>query len=297
MFNHLEAKEVRPKRVVVLGAKGFIGSTAVMCLKDNNVPVVEISRQQVDFSSAAAAEYIADILQPDDVVLIAAAKAPCKNYTMLLDNILMLKNICDALAKRSVTQIIYISSDAVYADSMQPLTESSPAAPTSLHGVMHLAREQMLASIIEAEKLLFLRPTLVYGADDPHNGYGPNQFVRLAQEGKTIKLFGQGEERRDHVHVDDVAEIIRRCLFKRSYGVLNVVTGQITSFFEVAEKVNRLTTAAVEIKSLPRSGPMPHNGYRAFDISVCQKYFPDFSYMNLDKGLQYLQAEKLKEVA
>ena len=29
-------------------------------------------------------------------------------------------------------------------------------------------------------KLCIVRPTLVYGANDPHNGYGPNKFIRLA---------------------------------------------------------------------------------------------------------------------
>ena len=47
--------------------------------------------------------------------------------------------------------------------------------------------------------LAILRPTLIYGAGDPHNGYGPNRFRRLAATGKPIILFGEGEERRDHV--------------------------------------------------------------------------------------------------
>ena len=41
-----------------------------------------------------------------------------------------------------------------------PLTEASPAAPTSLHGAMHLAREQMLLSVAGPIPLAILRPTL-----------------------------------------------------------------------------------------------------------------------------------------
>jgi nucleoside-diphosphate-sugar epimerase len=37
---------------------------------------------------------------------------------------------------------------------------------------------------------------------DPHNGYGPNRFRRLAAGGEEIVLFGEGEERRDHVQVE-----------------------------------------------------------------------------------------------
>ncbi len=72
-----------------------------------------------------------------------------------------------------------------------------------------------------------LRPTLIYGAADPHNGYGPNRFCRLAAAGEEIVLFGEGEERRDHVAVEDVAEIAFRVLMRRSRGVLNLATGDV----------------------------------------------------------------------
>ena len=42
----------------------------------------------------------------------------------------------------------------------------------------------------------FVRPTLVYGENDPHNGYGPNQFIRNAQNSKNIVFYLVGEERR-----------------------------------------------------------------------------------------------------
>ena len=95
---------------------------------------------------------------------------------------------------------------AVYGDEPLPLSEASAAAPGSLHGAMHLARELAFKAELKAP-LAVLRPTLIYGAADPHNGYGPNRFRRLANEGTDIVLFGEGEERRDHVAVDDVAEL------------------------------------------------------------------------------------------
>ena len=131
---------------------------------------------------------------------------------MMLENISMVAPVCEALAKQSVAHVVYVSSDAVYADGPLPLTEASPAAPTSLHGAMHLAREQMLLAAGGTTPLAILRPTLVYGAGDPHNGYGPNKFRRQANRGEAIVLFGEGEERRDHVDVDDIAEIVRLVL-------------------------------------------------------------------------------------
>ena len=113
-----------------------------------------------------------------------------------------------------------------------------------------------------------LRPTLIYGAADPHNGYRPNRFSRLARSREPIRLFGKGEERRDHVSIDGVAELTTRVIYRRSVGVLNIATGTVTSFREIAEMVLRISNWPVPIEEVPRTGPMPHNGYRAFDRRV-----------------------------
>ena len=155
---------------------------------------------------------------------------------------------------------------------------------------MHLARELMFRSEVKAP-LAMLRPSLLYGAGDPHNGYGPNRFRRLAEAGEQITLFGKGEERRDHVLIDDVAELAARVIYRRSTGALNIATGTVTSFHDIAELVVRLTGSAAPIVETPRSGPMPHNGYRAFATAACRAAFPDFAYTPLERGLAQTIAE------
>jgi UDP-glucose 4-epimerase len=142
----------------------------------------------------------------------------------------------------------------------------------------------MLKSVVKAP-LAILRPTLLYGATDPHNGYGPNRFRRLAAAGQDIVLFGEGEEQRDHVLIDDVAEIIMRVLAHRSCGVLNVATGSVHSFRDIAERTAAMYDPPVAVRGTPRQGPMPHGGYRAFDSSACLRAFPDFRYTDLQTGL------------
>ena len=124
------------------------------------------------------------------------------------------------------------------------MTEETPTAPTSLHGAMHLAREVALRAELRVP-VAMLRPTLIYGAADPHNGYGPNRFCRLAAAGKEIVLFGEGEERRDHVAIGDVPEIAVRVLKWRSLGTLNVASGEVHSFRSVAEMAVALATKPV----------------------------------------------------
>src|SRR4029078_2277203 len=130
-----------------------------------------------------------------------------------------------ALTKSHVSPLVNISSDAVYADSPDPLTEESATAPTSLHGVMHLARELAIQDV--RAPFVTRRPSLLYGVADPHNGYGPNRFRRLANEGKEILLFGEGEERREHVQMHEFAQLTPRVIERRSTGSLNIATGKV----------------------------------------------------------------------
>ena len=104
--------------------------------------------------------------------------------------------------------------------------------------------------------VVHLRPTLIYGAADPHNGYGPNRFRRQTKKGEPIQIFGEGEEQRDHVLVDDVARIAALALSHRSEGAINVVTGVSTSFKDIAEIVAKQFDGTVV--SQPRPGPRPH---------------------------------------
>jgi nucleoside-diphosphate-sugar epimerase len=157
---------------------------------------------------------------------------------------------------------------------------------------MHLAREQMLSATAGETPFAILRPTLVYGAGDPHNGYGPNRFRRLANRGERIVLFGAGEERRDHVLVNDIAEIVLRVLQHRSSGILNVATGTVASFRALAEQVTSLAPQQVAIEPTPRNGPMPHGGYRPFDPAATAKAFPDFRYTPLAEGLVEAQRQE-----
>lgn len=294
MLKHVQDNPIQPKRVVILGAKGFVGTATVDRLAKANIPTLAIGREDIDLCEKKAGLVLADALRADDAVVVISAKAPCKNHGMMLENIQIMNSVCDAFAKQPVSHVIYISSDAVYTDSMDKLNESSPTAPTSLHGAMHLAREQMLRSVVRQDALAILRPSLLYGAHDPHNGYGPNSFYRLARANQPIKLFGQGEERRDHVYIEDVAELIYLCLLKRSYGVLNLTTGNVVSFYDVASLLQQVTSNQVEILCSPRHGQMPHNGYRAFDNTVCQDAFSEFKYTSLMDGLEKMYRAELK---
>jgi len=288
MINHGHARPTAPQRAVILGARGFIGSTRTGRLRSYGAPVLPLGRAEFDLRAGDAGERLGGILEPGDTVVLVAAKAPVKNHAMLVENLEMLGSLIEACRRVPPAHLVYISSDAVYADSLEPLDEASPADPGSLHGVMHRARELVLETEIATPldiPLAILRPTLVYGAADPHDGYGPNRFRRLAEAGEEIVLFGEGEERRDHVDVADVADLAARLVMHKSAGILNAATGAVTSFRDLAEQVVALSGKDVVVRGSPRVGAMPHNGYRPFDPAATKTAFPDFAYTTLEEGL------------
>lgn len=287
MLKHHYSEPVPPPRVVVLGASGFVAAATLRRLVSRGVSVVGLPRTTLDLTESGAGAKLARILRTDDALLFVAAKAPVKNEEMLIENLRMGAAVSEAIRQTPVKHIVYVSSDAVYADSDKPLTEYSCAQPASLHGVMHLAREVMLANAFSGP-LCLLRPTLIYGVDDPHNSYGPNRFMRLAVAGQAIEIFGEGEEQRDHIWIEDVAEIVARVLMHQSQGVLNVATGTLASFANLARIAATLFPCG-RVNSSPRSGVMPHKGFRPFDTTALRRAFPDFQCVTTCQGIENLR--------
>lgn len=284
MLTHLLAAPEKPKRVVVLGASGFVGSASLLRIKDAGIETLAIGRGNIDLVGPGAGEALRGHLRPGDTLVFASARAPCRNAAMLVENVRMAQAVIAAIKDAGTEHVVYISSDAVYKDSAGPITEESCAEPGSPHGAMHLAREILLRSEYPGP-LAILRPTLIYGLRDPHDGYGPNRFRRLATEGSDVTLFGNGEERRDHVHIEDVAELVCRIVQRRSIGILNAVSGQVVSFRELAELTVEQFSPRVSIEIAPRAGPMPHGGYRAFEPAGITRAFPDFHATHWREGI------------
>ena len=274
------------KRVVVFGASGFVGATIVKKLAQAAYEVISVSRKDCDFSEDACRIILGNIVKDDDIVVCAAAKAPAKNWEMLTENVALITNIVETLKTKQLSYVLNISSDAIYADSMDKISESSTIAPHGAHGIMHCMRETILEKNLRAP-VGHLRPTLIYGEGDPHNGYGPNSFIRLALAGKSIDLFGNGEEQRDHIFVGDVAALAVGMINQKTACGVNAVTGKTISFMKIAELICE-ASAGIEIHKKPRSGLMPHNGYRAFSNDAAQKLCPEMLFTDIAVYIQQM---------
>ena len=292
MISHQNQAPTKPVRVVLVGARGFIGAAIRRELDSTKVPTLALTSAEVDLADPGAAERLAALARPDDTVVMLAAITPDKgrDRATLMKNLAMMHNVCAALENTGCAHLVYFSSDAVYAPKVSLVTEEVPAAPGDLYGAMHCTRELMAHGLAKVP-VLVLRPTLVYGEGDTHNSYGPNRFRRAAQKDGKITLFGGGEETRDHIHVDDVAALTVRCLLNKSTGTLNVATGVSRSFGEIAEIVASQFSRRIEINATPRANPVTH---RHFDVTGLIKAFPGLRFIPLEEGIARVHRETME---
>ena len=203
------------KRIVILGSGGFVSSAVEKLLLTNNFKTIALKRKSFDLEKDNTVLKLQKKIKPNDIVFFVAANAPVKTFEQFEKNIKICSNICKVLTKIKIKKLIYLSSDAVYSDTKQFINEQSDTNPVSLHGLMHLTREKMLSRVIQNKYFCVVRPTLIFGKNDPHNGYGPNKFFREMGSVSKINLFGKGEELRDHISIKDVARLILLIIKKK----------------------------------------------------------------------------------
>jgi len=271
--------------LVVLGARGFVARALTTHASAQGWRVRALGSDELDLTSAASVDVLAGLLTPADVLVFVSALTPDrgKDIATLMRNLTMGQHVCAALENQTCAHVVNIGSDAVYDDRANPVRETSPEGSGSFHGVMHFTREQMLIDTCRRRgiPLARLRPSLLFGPGDTHNGYGPNRFVRTAAAERRIALFGGGEERRDHVFIEDVARLTGEVVRRRSTGVLNIATGESHSFREVADLV-AARVPGVTIEPSARANPITH---RHFDVTALITAFPGFRFVPLAEGL------------
>jgi UDP-glucose 4-epimerase len=275
--------------VVVLGAGGFLGRRLLLACADAGIAAVGLGSRDLDLADDAAGARLAGHLRPQDVLVFLAALTPDKgrDSRTLMRNLAMARAVCEATRAVEIAQLVYASSDAVYSLATPLICEETPAVPVDLYGLMHRARELMLAGEVKAP-LAILRITGVYGTGDTHNSYGPNRFARQALKDGRIALFGNGEEMRDHVYIDDAVALLLEVVSRRSTGVLNFASGTSTTFRTVADMIAARAGRPIEIAPSVRQNPVTH---RHFDITNLLRAFPGMRFKPLEDGLTTMLAD------
>ncbi|WP_462132222.1 NAD-dependent epimerase/dehydratase family protein [Veillonella tobetsuensis] len=295
-------------RVCVTGGAGFIGSHlvdrlialghTVLVIDNLTTGVREFVNPKATFIEMDVRDVNIESIFADfkpQVVFHEAAQtmvpASMENPKMDCDvNLIGLINMLEAARKHNVSHFLMPSSAAVYGDlDTLPLTEDMIGKPTSFYGLTKLTGEGYLRIYEQAFglKTVCFRYSNVYGPRQGDGGEGGviSIFTRLINEGQGLTIFGDGEQTRDFIYVDDVVEAnIKAMNHPELTGVYNISTNTSTS-------VNKLVSYFKSISN--KDLPVYYEAERTGDIRhsrLCnQKAKVDFDFLatvDLERGLR-----------
>ena len=160
-------------------------------------------------------------------------------------------NVLKACVDYDVKRLVFTSSSAVYGEAKTPTTEDHPTNPMSPYALNKLIGEQYckLFSDIYNLQTVCLRYSNAYGENQPTEGPYCNVmgiFQQQKMESKPMTIVGDGEQRRDFIHVDDIAEANLQAAFTNKISFLgdifNIGYGENYSVNEIAEWMGGETT-------------------------------------------------------
>ena len=279
-------------RIVLLGHTGYIGSrlAAAFAAAAPGIPIVGRSAPDLDLTRRESSGALEALLDPGCALVICAAikKQLGDSPEIFEQNLAMMLNVCRAAAARPVRRIVFFSSAAVYGEDVQHglIDESTPVQPTSFYGIGKFAAERLFLRMTgqsPGTSLLVLRPALVYGPHEPACYYGPSGFLRLALSNSPITLWGDGEELREFLFIDDVVALAARLTLGAARGVLNIVSGTSYTYGQALDAITRLTGRRPAVASRARTkARVDHR----FDPSRLFRECEGFAFTPMEEGLR-----------
>jgi nucleoside-diphosphate-sugar epimerase len=202
-------------------------------------------------------------------------------------------NMLQACVEGCARRFVYISSAAVYGDPAElPLSEASPVKPISPYGATKLAPEFYASAFRSAFGLetVTLRLFNVYGPDQPLNDYSGvmTKFRERLLAGEAPIIYGDGEQSRSFIHVDDVAKAISLSLSKGVAGeTFNIAAGEPVTMNSLAKTMIRLAGKAGldPVHAPPRTGDIRHSYTKTSKANKLLGFSPSIS---LEEGLSGL---------
>lgn len=244
------------EHALVTGGAGFIGSTLARTLLDRGGRVTVLDnlsvgrREQVDRRARFVEGDVRDrlvvreALSGVDIVYHLAAQVTIRGsfdrfYEDLDTNVMGTATLLREVDPSRVRWFVLASSMGVYADAPAPvpITEQHATDPLSPYGIGKLAAEKLAAQVL-ALRGVPLTTLRFFNTFGPGQAYTPyvgvlTIFITKLLSGEVPVIFGDGEQRRDFVHVDDIVSGVIAAP-GRQPGIYNLGTGRATSLNELA---------------------------------------------------------------
>ena len=247
-------------RYVLLGGTGFIGSAIAKVLQSAQVDVICPKRKDIDLEKRESAEAISSLVDENTniIMTVGVKKQLGDNLENWRRNEKILDNFLFAISIKRPRHVLYLSSAAVYGESphfSECITENSTVEPDSYYAISKINAEHLLKKMASEFNfpLCIARPPLIYGLGDKSLGYGPTQFCFNAVHEKLIKVWGDGDELREFVHIQDLAQICFLLSTQRSCGTVNVVRGISYTFRDVLGILQTISSKKLSVEHRKRS--------------------------------------------
>ena len=268
-------------RALVTGGAGFIGSTLVdrLLAEGHAVDIVDnltsgklsnlaearanrshdVTFHQIDIRDAEVVELI-ERRKPEVVFHLAAqADVRVSVNDPQLDasiNVIGALNVLEGTRRSGAAKIVFASSGGtIYGEpdvSALPVSELAPLRPSSPYGITKRVFTDYLSAYRELYDLEFTSLALgnVYGPrQDPHGEAGVvSIFAGRLLNGEPCTIFGDGEQTRDFVFVDDVVDAFVRAATRGGGLLFNIGTGvevSVNELYTSMAKAAGVTDAAV----------------------------------------------------
>ncbi len=294
-------------KILVTGGAGFIGSAVSKLLLDHGhqVTVVDnLSHGQKDSVDPRATFVEADlldqvkleeILPTHDAVIhmasfIEVGESVKKPVEFAENNIIGTTKLLEAMRKIGVKKIIFSSSACVYGKSTKnPITEEDPLGEQeNPYGLTKVSMEQfcILYNKLFGFDVVILRYFNPFGPGELHHPetHAIPNFIKAILEKKPIPLFWKGEQIRDFIYIDDLAEAHVLPLNQTGLHIYNVGTETGSKVMDVIKKIFEI--AGIEV-------PIDDKGERKGDVqelvASAQKIKKELGWeatVSLDEGLR-----------
>ena len=296
-------------KVLVTGGAGFIGSHVVDRLigAGHEVAVVDdLSTGHREFVNPRATLHLIDIRSPKlsevfeaerpQAVIHLAAQAEVRRSVEdpALDaaiNIGGTLNLLTCCRRYKIARVVYAGTGgAVYGDTaVLPTPEDHPTRPASPYGISKLIAEHYLTcwGLLYGVAGIALRYANVFGPrQNPLGEAGVVAiFAHRILRGEPITINGDGEQTRDYVYVEDVAEANLRALERTDVtGAVNLGTGIETSVNALLRRLEAVAGVKTEAHHGP---PKPGEQRRSvLDASAAKRLLGWTPQVTLDEGLR-----------
>lgn len=258
-------------RVLVTGGSGFIGRHVVAELQTRGHHVVNVDRQphpdgvetvlgELNDPRVVARAVTTDL---DAIVHLAAETSVLGSIQRPAlvheTNVTTTAILLEAAREKSVGRFLLASSNSVVGEHEGTMTEDVPLRPLSPYGATKAAGEMLMSGYAGAFGLVtpVLRLTNVYGPGMLAKDSFVPRMMRAAADGEGVTVYGDGLQRRDLVHVSDVARAF--ALAVEGWPSGPVIIGSSTSYtvLDMVEAARAVTGAPIPVEHVaPKAGEM-----------------------------------------